>query len=65
MCVKLEAGLKHHTSRERYKEGSWQERVVIINHPPTENDTVNVAREYSWSQNVLLVLALQISYILR
>ena len=45
MCVKPEAGLKHHTSRERYKEGSWQARVVVINHPPTENDTVNVARE--------------------
>ena len=24
---------------------------LVISHPPAENDTVNMTREYTWSQN--------------
>ena len=37
----LEAGLKPHIAKPE---------LLVINHPPAENDTVNMTREYNWSQ---------------
>ena len=46
------SGLKGHTNKckEREKDLDKHESSVI-NHPPIENDTVDMTRQYTWSQN--------------
>ena len=61
---KLEAGLKPHINRckERDKNIAKPE-LSVINHPPAENDTVNITREYTWSQNGKIISASNTGFI--
>ena len=49
---KSEAGLKRHKNKCMEKDKDLNKHVsLVINHPPTENDTVDMTREYTCSQN--------------
>ena len=49
---KSEAGLKCHINGCKDRDNDLDKhKLLVINHAPAENDTVNMTRQYTWSQN--------------